>query len=1037
MRIGVHTGTVVLGTLGNDLRVEFKAVGDTVNLASRMEGLAEPGTTFVTEDTHKLTKQLFRFEPLGIKEVKGKEKSVFAYKLLSAKEDVYRPRLGYERMIYSDIVGREEELNKVELQVMKVINGEGSVINIIGEAGIGKSRLIAELKNCDVIKKVALFEGRAISIGKNLSFHPIIDILKRWVRIRNDDSEAASLNKLEKTIRQLYQEEIHEVLPFVATLMGMRLYGTYAEKIKGIEGEALEKLILKNVRELLIKAAELTPLVIVTEDLHWADTSSIELMESLFRLAEVQRILFINLFRPSYKETGDRIVETMKERGPEYYIPIVLQPLDEQMSKTLINNMLNIRGLNHAIIDQIVNRAGGNPFFIEEVVRSFVDEGAVAVKEGAFKVTEKIKTMVVPHTISDVLMARIDRLEETTRDLVRIASVIGRNFFYRILVDVVDTVEDIDDRLGYLKEIQLIREQRRMREVEYLFQHALAQKAAYESILIHKRKELHLKVAVSIERVFKERLHEFYGMLAFHYSRGEDLAKAEEYMVKAGEEALKASASSEAMYYYQEALKLYQQKYRDKISYFKIAMLEKNIAIAHQNRGRNIDAIEHFDMALEHFGEKEPHNKLIILFRILTSMLSLTKNLYLPYEKEKKPPSELENEIIDLMFKRSISLTLIDSMRFFVNSLILLKKLVRYKLAEIKNGVEIFSTGSMIFSLTGISFRLNKKMLDFIKRYIDEREKKTIFYYEFSKFWLNFLSGNWVIEYYQSMEDVNLKYGEFNLVSYYIFGYALYKIECGEFERVRSLADKLAEISDTFEDESTKSQLYDINSKYLMKTRKSYEAIKAIEKEIAYNHENHISQRPGLIYTFGLKANIEILAEDLDAAENTLNYVRSLVQEESFLPPVYLIRYLMSQFLFDLKVLEESVLSAKDQIKKIKGKRKSLKSGKKLIATTLKWAGDRTEAFRLMGVYYWILDNQKQALFWWEKSIREGERLGARLELSRTYLEVGKRLLEKESKYTKVNGLKAEDYLDQAGRHFLEMDLQWDLNELEKVMVRR
>ena len=412
MRIGLNSGPVIVGSIGDDLRMDYTAIGDTTNLASRMENLAEPGTVLVSSDTYKRASRNFVFKSIGKVSVKGKQELQDAYELV---DRINRPGAGMDRHIYSDMVGRIEELNRLELQVSKVIDGYGSIVNVIGEAGIGKSRLLAELRNSNVMKRVVCLEGKAVSIGKNLSFHPVINLLKHWARIKDEDTSLTVVNKLETVIRGVCQKDTDEIFPFVATLMGMKLSGRHAERVKGIEGEALEKLIFKNMRDLLIKSTEVTPLVIVVEDLHWADTSSIELLESLFRLAETRRILFINLFRPNHPGTSDRIIAIIKEKLPVYYVEIRLKPLNSQMSESLIMNMLNIKGLQRSIVDKIIQRSGGNPFFIEEVVRSFIDEGAVFKQNGEFRITEKIEKMTIPYTINDLLMARIDRLDENTR----------------------------------------------------------------------------------------------------------------------------------------------------------------------------------------------------------------------------------------------------------------------------------------------------------------------------------------------------------------------------------------------------------------------------------------------------------------------------------------------------------------------------------------------------------------------------------------------------------------------------------------------
>jgi len=904
MRVGLNTGPVVVGSIGDDLRMDYTAIGDTVNLASRMESTARPGTVLVSNNTYKRAYKTFKFNPLGKIKVKGKELPLDVYELV---ETIERAKSGLDQQIVSEMVGREKELNMLEVQVLKAINGEGSVVNIIGEAGIGKSRLFTELKNRDVIKKVTLLEGRAISVGRNLSFHPVIDILKQWAQIREDDSEAASLSKLETAIRQVHPEEMQEVLPFVATLMGIKLYGRYAERVKGIEGEALEKLILKNMRELLIKATELRPLVIVIEDLHWADMSSIELMESLLRLAEKQRIIFVNVFRPGHKETGARIVETIKENLPDNYIEIVLQPLDERMSEALINNMLNIRGLQLSVIEQIVERAGGNPFFIEEVVHSFIDEGAVLLKDGILQVTDRINSMVIPHTINDVLVARIDRLEEKTRNLVKIASVIGRSFFYRILTEVAQTVEDIDNRLSYLQEIQLIRIRERMEELEYLFKHVLVQEVAYESILVEKRKELHLQVANSIEKVFQEQLHMFYGMIAYHYSKGEDLDKAEEYMIKAGEEALRSSASHEALNYYQEALSLYVNKYGDTADPEKLKMLEKNIALAFFNKGEYENALTYFDRVLKRWGIKPPKNKFLIRIKFLYDILNIITHLYFPSIKSVRTPAHRDNETFDLSWKKVQLLSVVDPARQIPELIGEFKKTSRFDLRKIKDGYNWPLGSSAMFSFSGLSFKLSKRFLEHAGAVIDKNNFKELLVFNLFELVYNFIAGNWedIQDYDESLLEHNLRIGQLFEVSVYLTLYCTVKQQQGDFKVVQQVIKKLSDIADLFDFQFARINQLTKKTILFFECKKLYDAKKSSEKLKSYYYI-----KVGSVYQLvhlGLKAHIQILLKDFAGAEELLNQGEEWCRKQAFVPPYFLIHYFYAKFSLDMILYEESI----------------------------------------------------------------------------------------------------------------------------------
>jgi len=939
-----------------------------------------------------------------------------------------------KRRISSVLVGRDGELNKLKHHLSMVIKGEGSIINLMGESGIGKSRLIEELKKQNTTKRVAVLEGRAVAFGKNLSFHPIIHTFKNWAKINENDPPVESVRKLKNSIWGVCLHETSEIFPFVATLMGLRLSGEHLDKIKDIEGEALEKLIFNSIRKLLIKSSQTIPMVFILEDMHWADTSSIEFTESLMNLVENNRIFFINIFRPGYAETSERFIKTANTLYPKIYSSISLHPLNRDHSEKLLANLIDIKDLSLSIREQILDKANGNPFFTEEIIRSIIDVEGGVLKNGVLKATSKFDELVIPRTINDVLMARIDRLDEKTRNLITIASVIGRNFFYRILVDIIHPKKDIDKSLSYLKETQLVVERNRMGELEYLFKHALIQEVVYESIPHPKRLDLHLRVAGSIEHLFKDKLYEFYGLLAYHYGMGKNLEKTENYLLKAGKESLKSSASNEALTYFQEALNLYLKKYGANADSKKIAMFEQNIGLAYYNKGLFVNALEHFDIFLDRYGQGSPKNIFYKLLKLIIDMLFFVLKLYIPSIQSKRKPTKTDNMIFEIYQKRGISLIYIDTKRFFLENISFIKKLTGFDLKQIGTGAYSYCSSSGIFALTGISFNTSKRIIKRSESLIDKNNIKELLCYKLYHFFYNLVSGNWseCEEYDEKLANLNLEKGRTWLVATYVSLHGTLKIEQGRFAQAKILANKLKEIWNVFEYQNAKGLHYSLEIRLFFKQRRIQDVKVVLENGISFQKKCFEELR--LSYFLGIKAYIDLLQNNPIEAKISLTQAKEISTSKGRVIPLYISSYFLSRFLFDLNNLERSLLSD-DNLNILKCKKKTFLSAKKALKTANKFAPDKIEVSKLMGSYFWMLNKQKKALKWWGQSLLEAEKMGSFPELYRIYFEVGKRLFEPESNFKELNSIKRKAYLLKAKTGFKSLNLKYNLDKLEQFVA--
>jgi predicted ATPase/class 3 adenylate cyclase len=540
MRIGVHTGLVVVGKIGDDLRMDYTAVGDTTNLAARLQQMAQPGSVLISAATQQHVAGFFETRALGELQVKGRA-PVQTFEVLRPRGRRTRFDVAVERGL-TPLVGRERELATLRERFREVKAGRGQVVGIAGEAGIGKSRLVLEFRRAlaQAGEAVTWLEGHCISFGQASPFLPLIELLRENFQIDEVDGEPEIIAKVEQDMRRM--GELEASIPAIRSLLSV---DPGDPALAAMEGAARRRHLFAALRALSLRGARLRPLVLVVEDLHWIDTSSEEFLTFMLDAVAGVPLLLLVTYRIGYTPPfGSRSFSTT----------LTLHSFSEAETLAMAGQVLGMTQFPPELQTALMDKAEGVPLFIEEVTRTLLDLGVLQREDGGYRLVKSLGEVHVPETIQGIIMARLDRLGDDGKRTVQLASVIGRQFLVRLLARVAGLSERLEGLLRELQALELIYEQGLLPEPAYIFKHAVIQDVAYNSLLIQRRKALHRAVGEAIEELYQDRLEEHYTELAHHFTQGEVWDKALGYLRHAGARAAAHSANHEAVAYLEQAL---------------------------------------------------------------------------------------------------------------------------------------------------------------------------------------------------------------------------------------------------------------------------------------------------------------------------------------------------------------------------------------------------------------------------------------------------------------------------------------------------
>jgi class 3 adenylate cyclase len=439
IRAGINTGPVIVGNVGSDLRYEYTALGDAVNVAARVQTSAKPGDVLISAMTQRYVAPVFDFEDLGDVLVKGKSEPVHLYRVTGLKAEA-GPKRGLSAVgLSSPLVGRATELKTLTDLFDVAKAGRGRLAVILGEPGLGKSRLLVELRNAVGADTghATWVEGRCVSYGRALPYHLIFDFVWSLLGIPRGETGNVPRSAIDARLDALLGADAQDVKPYIAHLLALPLHADEADRVQ-LDPETMQGRYVSAIARIIRGLTDKGPLVLVSEDIHWADPASVEILVQLVPLLTPLPVLGLFVSRVETDAPGWRLVSQIKAGFGDAVTEIRLQPLDEGSSRELVSNLLEIESLPEDVRQAILKRSEGNPFFVEEVIRMLIGRGAIVSVGDHWTATEDIGRVEIPETLHGLLLARIDQLPDSAKRSLRVAAVIGRQFQVRVLERVLE-----------------------------------------------------------------------------------------------------------------------------------------------------------------------------------------------------------------------------------------------------------------------------------------------------------------------------------------------------------------------------------------------------------------------------------------------------------------------------------------------------------------------------------------------------------------------------------------------------------------------